>query len=361
MPWPAEAEELPQGVENQTDAITGEPDPEYGGPDPEGEGDHPKRHNDLADAVNRTWLELGINPSAGWSSVGARITAAEVLIAAAEATLAGKQPLDADLTTLAANGAPSSLGLELLKALSPAAARGLTGAETAGAAAAAQAAAIAASQPLDSDLTTLAANGAPSTVGLALLIAANAAAARALVEAAAWPYKLSTGNWALPLAGNISTASLAQGTAKGCPLILAAPGKIERIGIEVTTAAAGSVIRLGVYDATGTFNSPGSLIVDAGTVSAATTGAKEVVLGAAVEIPQACWLVAVAQTEGAPTVRGSTTPFVGPPGKPSSLNQALQFGVGVKNNASPIAGAFPANFPSPVNDSTAPRIAVSGA
>lgn len=43
------------------------------------------------------------------------------------------------------------------------------GADLAGAAAAAQAAAIAASQPVDADLSTLAANGPPGTTGLALL------------------------------------------------------------------------------------------------------------------------------------------------------------------------------------------------
>lgn len=54
--------------------------------------------------------------------------------------------------------------------------------DAAGAAAAAQAAAIAASQPADADLSTLAANGAPGTTGLALLATTTPAAARTVLD-----------------------------------------------------------------------------------------------------------------------------------------------------------------------------------
>lgn len=50
----------------------------------------------------------------------------------------------------------------------------------------------------------------------------------------------------------------------------------DRIGIEVTTSAASGVVRLGIYgDSDGI---PGSLILDAGTVDASTTGAKEITI-----------------------------------------------------------------------------------
>jgi hypothetical protein len=85
MAWPATAEELPGGVENQTDAETGEPNPvdyaKAGGEDPEGEGDHAARHNDLADAVNRTWGELGVNPSGSQADVAARLDAIGLTLA----------------------------------------------------------------------------------------------------------------------------------------------------------------------------------------------------------------------------------------------------------------------------------------
>lgn len=51
----------------------------------------------------------------------------------------------------------------------------------------------------------------------------------------------------------------------------------DRIGINVTTAGtAGAVLRLGLYN--GAAGVPTSLIVDAGTVDATTTGAKEVTI-----------------------------------------------------------------------------------
>jgi hypothetical protein len=81
MAWPATIEELPGGVQNQTDVVTGEPDPDYSGPDPEGEGDHAARHNALPDAINRTWEELGVNPSGGSADVAARLDAIGLVLA----------------------------------------------------------------------------------------------------------------------------------------------------------------------------------------------------------------------------------------------------------------------------------------
>jgi hypothetical protein len=58
------------------------------------------------------------------------------------------------------------------------------------------------------------------------------------------------------------------------------------IGINVTSAgAAGTIARLGIYDADETANGflPGALIVDAGTVSIASTGAKSVAISESLE------------------------------------------------------------------------------
>lgn len=85
MPWPAEEETLPQGVQNDTDTETGEPDPvgyaAAGGEDPEGVGDHAERHNSLADAINRTWDELGVDPSGGEATVADRLDAMGLVLA----------------------------------------------------------------------------------------------------------------------------------------------------------------------------------------------------------------------------------------------------------------------------------------
>lgn len=89
------------------------------------------------------------------------------------------------LNTLAANGTPGAEGLALLLAATAAAARTTLGLGTAALnnsgdfdAAGAAAAAQAASQPLNAILTAIVANGSPGTTGLAVLLAATAAAAR---------------------------------------------------------------------------------------------------------------------------------------------------------------------------------------
>jgi hypothetical protein len=103
MPWPATEEELPLGVQNDTDAETGEPNPvEYaagGGTDPEGEGDHAERHNALADGLNRTWDELGVNPSGAQADVAARLAAMDLVLAAAGTSIGAAQAaIEAEVT-----------------------------------------------------------------------------------------------------------------------------------------------------------------------------------------------------------------------------------------------------------------------
>jgi hypothetical protein len=102
-------------------------------------------------------------------------------------SLAGKQPLDSDLTAIAAL-ATTAFGRALLTMIDAAATRAAIGLgdaathnaadfDAAGAAAAAQAAALAASQPVDADLTSIAALST-TAYGRAFLTLANAAAAR---------------------------------------------------------------------------------------------------------------------------------------------------------------------------------------
>lgn len=80
MAWPTTTETLPTGVENQTDAITGEPDPGYTGPEPTAAGDHAERHNVDADAINRIFTELGTNPSGASFNVSSRFEALDTTV-----------------------------------------------------------------------------------------------------------------------------------------------------------------------------------------------------------------------------------------------------------------------------------------
>jgi hypothetical protein len=60
------------------------------------------------------------------------------------------------------------------------------------------------------------------------------------------------------------------------PIMVRQPVAIDRIGINVTTAEASSVIRLGLYE--NVDGAIGDLIIDAGTVNSSTTGSKTITI-----------------------------------------------------------------------------------
>jgi hypothetical protein len=185
---------------------------DYVGSDDTEDVDHAGMHNDVNAAVNAINAELGTNPSGASATVVARLDtldttvsgkessgAAAAAVAAHEAALdphsqyatdsaltsglAGKSDTGhghaagdvSGLATVATSGAYSDLSGR--PTLGTAAAAATTDFDPAGSAAAAQAAAIAASQPLDSDLTAIAALTTTS-YGRAFLGLADAAAAR---------------------------------------------------------------------------------------------------------------------------------------------------------------------------------------
>lgn len=132
------------------------------------------------------------------------------------------------------------------------------------------------------------------------------------------------------------------------PVILAASATLIRIGIEVTSAGTtGSLIRLGIYADSGE-NSPGSLLLDAGTVSGESTGFPNLTIAETLA-PGIYWLSAVGQGTPAtePTLRSAEV---------SPANLSLPQGSGVDNvpyagwkNAG-VTGALPASWPSVVAD-----------
>jgi hypothetical protein len=125
----------------------------------------------------------------------------------------------------------------------------------------------------------------------------------------------------------------------------------QAIAARITTLAAGSSIRLGIYsDSSGI---PGALLIDAGVVSGAV--ADEVALALTTWL-RAGWYWLACLSDGIPTVRAVSN------GGPSLLGLASNTATDVDNfvYAAQAYGALPANFPAPTYGSTAaaPRIMI---
>lgn len=159
------------------------------------------------------------------------------------------------------------------------------------------------------------------------------------------------GLWYGPI-GGISTDVAETNQLRAAPLYWPG-GPIDAIGIAVTTGAATSTIRLGIYADDGT-GYPGTLLLDAGTVDSSGTGHKEIILPSPVTLPAGLyWLVGVAQG-GAPTVR--------------AISQSAVFGVGNTTTAgthngtsylqAAVAAALPNAFVTTVAASNEPSLRV---
>jgi hypothetical protein len=165
------------------------------------------------------------------------------------------------------------------------------------------AAATAGYQPLDSDLTAIAALTTTS-YGRTLLTLSNLAALQAVLGTgtpSATTYLRGDGTWATPSGGttlapmylyvstrytNITpwpsktTLSIGDGTCYFIPFWVTRSMTIDRVNVEVTTALASSTIRLGIYSSSN--DAPGSLLADFGTADSSSTGQKELTVSQAV-------------------------------------------------------------------------------
>ena len=162
--------------------------------------------------------------------------------------------------------------------------------------------------------------------------------------------------YTVPAAGR-TTATVANGD--GCaiaiPYFLGQSKAFDRIGVEITTAAASTNVRLGIYADNGS-NSPGSRVIDAGTIDASTLGAKEVTMNTGTLTQGMYWLVAVPQG-GSPTFRalnGSAYHVGG-----GSLATVVGSGgilAGIYTAAGAVPGALPATFPAVANYAAFPPV-----
>jgi len=122
---------------------------------------------------------------------------------------------------------------------------------------------------------------------------------------------LRTGEYFFPTpAFTITTFSPVVDTLYAFPLWIPRPLTIDRLAAEVTTAFTDQVYRMGIYN-NGTNNYPGTLLLDAGTVAAATTGVKAITISQALA-RGIYWLALTAALSGG-EVRcwGSAYPIMG--------------------------------------------------
>jgi len=99
-----------------------------------------------------------------------------------------------------------------------------------------------------------------------------------------YPMKLkpNTTRWTVPgwAATSLQNITLYPGRIYYIPIFISETTTYIRIGINVQTADSGKLARLGLYNFTAGL--PGTLILDAGTVSVGTTGLKEIVISQAI-------------------------------------------------------------------------------
>jgi hypothetical protein len=192
------------------------------------------------------------------------------------AALAGYQPVDSDLTAIAAlsttsygraflafaDAAAGRTALGLGTAATTDASAYATAAQGALADTAVQPAALGGYQPVDSDLTAIA-DLVTTTFGRSLLTQADAAAARSAIGAAAvggGSLVYAVGNWITPQIGNPATGGAT--TANRLYLTgfeVKRACTISDLGVQVTTGVASSSLQLGVYAASSSTGLPTGL------------------------------------------------------------------------------------------------------
>lgn len=94
------------------------------------------------------------------------------------------------------------------------------------------------------------------------------------------------------------------------PIVIAKATTIDRICLYINTATATALWRLGIYADTGTIY-PGAKLLDAGTVDASTTGAKEIVIGSPLAVTAGIYWVAAKPETVFTAARGTSGPVFG--------------------------------------------------
>lgn len=148
-----------------------------------------------------------------------------------------------------------------------------------------------------------------------------------------------TGRWYGPMTGRTVNGNGAD-VMTAVPFWVGAAKTFDRIACAVTTAAAGSSVRLGIYADTGE-GAPGALILDAGAVSGETVAAPEATISQTLS-PGWHWLAAVNQG-GNPTLRCTSGTALMPVGAATAA-EASQSQPVTGHVMSGVTGALPSTF-----------------
>jgi hypothetical protein len=159
-----------------------------------------------------------------------------------------------------------------------------------------------------------------------------------------------------PTVNTISTASTAQNSAnvlRAMPFVCPKDITLDRIAIQVTGTAAGST-RLGIYRSTSATNLyPDALVLDAGTVSVASTGLKSITINQALDAGTLYWFVYV--SDAAPGTRGFANSI-----NIFGADNALGTGLGSALSVAFTYGTLPSTFPGSATILSATTMAAIG-
>jgi hypothetical protein len=169
-----------------------------------------------------------------------------------------------------------------------------------------------------------------------------------------------SGSWIThPSGGQGSNAALTQNSLGGLPILVPYACTIDALGLRVYTLSAGSTIRLGIYDA-GNGGLPKTLLLDAGTVSGASTGDKTITGLSLALSPGTYWLCGVAQGGTPAVTTGPSNVLFFPFGFHTGSGATTQFDFqgSVTRHTGTVSGTLPATFiPDLTNNaSNSPRL-----
>lgn len=157
-----------------------------------------------------------------------------------------------------------------------------------------------------------------------------------------------TGSWLNYGPGIMSSWATSTGFMKAAPIYVPANLTFDRIACRVTASGtAGALVRLGIYSSNAA-GLPDALVLDAGQVSSASTGTKEITISQALTAGK-YWLVAVGQSAGC-TLRADS-------GMRQHYYQATYAADDMDSfEQSGVTGALPSTFTGTSMRNTAPRI-----